>query len=65
MKNLSAEQLYLHCEECEDGWHNPHQVDDLAAGFLTLLQDFEAEPATWEEIEKAGWQQYATNVDEK
>lgn len=64
MKNLSANQLYLHCEECEWGWYDPTKVDDLTAKFLTLDEDFEAEPATWDEIEKAGWQQYAVNMVE-
>jgi hypothetical protein len=64
MKDLSAERLYLHCEECESGWYDPREVDDLTAKFLTLDEDFETEPATWDDIEKADWQQYAVNVIE-
>ena len=43
MKMLSSSQLYLHCEECESGWYDPLKVDDLAAKFLTLDEDFDAE----------------------
>ena len=62
MKNLSSWQLYLHCEECESGWHDPLKVDDSAARFLTLDEDFEADPASLDDMEKAGWQRYAMNI---
>ena len=65
MKNLSSGQLYLHCEECESGWYDPLKVDELAAKFLTIDEDFDAELATWDDIEKAGWQRYAVNVAEE
>jgi hypothetical protein len=65
MKNLSSGQLYLHCEECESGWHDPLKVEDLTAKFLTIDEDFDADIATWEDIEKAGWQRYAVNVAEE
>jgi len=65
MKNLSARRLYLHCEECESGWYDPLQIDNLAAKFLTLDEEFEGEAATWEDIQKAGWQPYAVNVCEE
>jgi hypothetical protein len=64
-KNLSSGQLYLHCEECESGWHDPLKVNDLTARFLTLDEDFDAEPATWDDIEKADWQRYAANIAEE
>ncbi len=64
MKNLSSGQLYLHCEECESGWRDPLKIDNLAAKFLTLDEEFDAELATWDDIEKAGWQRYAVNVAE-
>lgn len=64
MKNLSSGQLYLHCEECEYGWYDPLKVDDLTAKFLTLDEEFDAELATWDDVEKAGWQQFAANVAE-
>jgi hypothetical protein len=65
MKNLSSGQLYLHCEECESGWRDPLKVDESAARFLTLDEDFEAEPASWGDIEEAGWQPFATNIVEE
>ena len=64
MKNSSSGQLYLHCGECEWGWHDPSKVDDPTAKFLTLIEDFEAEPATWADIEEAGSAQFATHTAE-
>ncbi len=60
VKNVTANALYLHCEECEWGWRDPEQVGDLTACFLTLDEDFDAEMASWKDIEDAGWQQYVS-----
>ncbi|HZZ77441.1 MAG TPA: hypothetical protein VFE62_02920 [Gemmataceae bacterium] len=65
MKNLSSGKLYLHCEECESGWNDPLRVGDLTARFLTLNEEFDAEVAAWEEIEKTHWQAYASHVTEQ
>lgn len=47
--------LYLHCEECERGWNHPSEASDSEKGFLTLLEDFESDNPTWEQIQAAGW----------
>ena len=60
-KNTTSNELYLHCEECEWGWRDPETSDQKERGFLTLNEDFEAEPATWDDIAKHGWEQYAKN----
>ncbi|OCC00908.1 hypothetical protein BA190_31880 [Labrys sp. WJW] len=46
--------VYGHCEECEWGYLSP---DRLAAGdgFLTLLDDDDAEPAGEEDIRRSAW----------
>ncbi len=61
MNNLTSKCLYLHCEECESGWVNPLEVDDVSKKFLTLTSDFDAEIASSDDIEQFGWQRYATN----
>lgn len=58
MKDLSNHSLYLHCEECEWGWREPEKTDDVGSAFLTLVEDFEAEPASRAEIERHGWRRY-------
>jgi hypothetical protein len=65
MKNLSSGQLYLHCEECESGWYDPLKLDDPSAKFLTVDEDFDAELANRDDIDKADWQHYAVNVAEE
>jgi len=58
--DATHDNLYLHCEECEWGWRDPvaAAAGDLKASFLTLLEHFESEPATGEEIERRGWKRY-------
>lgn len=55
--DTTADDLYLHCEECEQGWRDPvaAQEGDLSASFLTLEEEFESVAATAAEIEKRGW----------
>ena len=60
-KDLTANRLYLHCEECEWGWHDPERAADKDAGFLTLDQQFEAAPASVDDIQSFGWERYAVN----
>jgi hypothetical protein len=59
-KNTSAEQLYLHCAECEYGWDDAERWHDQGSGFLTLTEEFEAVPASWVDIEDQCWQRYAS-----
>jgi len=54
-------RLYLHCEECEQGWWDPEKAHDPSAGFLTLNEEFEARPADWATIQRYGWERYAAN----
>jgi hypothetical protein len=60
-KDLAAQQLYLHCEECEWGWRNPERSSEKEAGFLTLDEEFESKPATKEDIDGLGWTKYAAH----
>jgi len=53
-KNLDANKLYLHCEECERGYYDPNQIS-VENSFLTLQEDFEAIAATPEDIKEYGW----------
>jgi len=59
MHNATTNALYLHCDECEMGFPEPEQADVGAGGRLTLTDDFEAEPATMEEIRAASWDRFA------
>ncbi len=58
MKNLDANRLYLHCEECDCGWYDPSTANNPADSFL-ITENTKFKAATWDEIEQAGWQQYA------
>ncbi|WP_308367236.1 MULTISPECIES: hypothetical protein [unclassified Microbulbifer] len=61
MKNLSEKKLYLHCEECEQGWNKPEDVPDIKKSSLTLLEDFNAEIATENDTQEFGWAGYDIN----
>ncbi len=52
MRDSTNERLYLHCEECEWGFRNPADVYVGGPMFLTLLEEFDAAPATEEEIRR-------------
>jgi len=54
-RNLNKQILYLHCEECERGFNNPYNLTKESA-FLTLLEDFESEEASMEDIINYGWE---------
>jgi hypothetical protein len=58
MHDQTRDRLYLHCEECESGWRDPDKVGDPSTRFLTLTEEFEAEPATAEDIRRHGWTTY-------
>ena len=59
-KDLTANGLYLHCEEWEWGWRDPRMAHKKEAGFLSLDQEFEARPANRRDIEEFGWQNFST-----
>jgi hypothetical protein len=59
MEDTTDQRLYLHCEECEHGFWHPDDVPDPDKAFLTLTEEFDAEPATRERIDELGWSAYA------
>ncbi|GKX52731.1 hypothetical protein [Budvicia aquatica] len=59
--DITNKRLYLHCEECEMGWISPDDVDRNINKFLTLLEDFEAVEATYNQIRNYGWNKYKFN----
>jgi hypothetical protein len=60
-KNLEADQLYLHCEECERGYTDPTSISPETS-FLTLLTDFKVEAPSLAEILEGGWGSYARHI---
>ena len=46
--------VYGHCEECEQGFRTPDDIE-RETGFLTLLDDCDAEWATEDEIAGSIW----------
>lgn len=56
MKNLDADALYLHCEECEWGWGDLDSACSGRGGFLTFEAVFAARAATLGEVREAGWE---------
>ena len=64
-RNGTTEDIYAHCEECEWGYLTPQEVEQTS-GFLTLLEDFEADYATLEEISRSVWANYTwAKADDK
>jgi len=57
-ENLDKKILYFHCEECEYGFLSKREVVKNR-GFLTLLEEFQSEIASWESIKNYGWESYA------
>jgi hypothetical protein len=64
-KNMSAEQLYLYCQECQHGWEDAEQWQDETCAFPAQTEDFESVPAAWHDIEDQLWQRYASRVLEQ
>ncbi|NUP11265.1 MAG: hypothetical protein HOW73_34905 [Polyangiaceae bacterium] len=54
MKNLSSNTFHVHCEECETGYRTPEDVAKNR-GFLTLEEEFEAEPVKEPDTVIASW----------
>lgn len=53
-KDINADRLYLHCEECERGYYDPSNIV-AEASFLILSENFEAKEASVEDIVEGGW----------
>lgn len=64
-KNMSAESLYLYCQECGHGWEDAERWHDQACAFLAPSEAFESVPAGWHDIEEQLWQRYASQVLEQ
>lgn len=58
-EDVTHKRLYLHCEECEYGWMNPEDAENVKKRFLTLDEDFESENPSLERIKEYGWLKYA------
>ncbi|MBA5800456.1 MULTISPECIES: hypothetical protein [Rhizobium] len=56
-RNLTTDDIYAHCEECEWGYLTPAQIE-TKGGFLTLLEDFDADYAESEAISRSVWANY-------
>jgi hypothetical protein len=61
-KDLSSLTLYAHCEECESGFRKPEDLKSPHSGFLTLLEDYESENPTIEEISRSVWANLAVRL---
>lgn len=54
-RNSATGGVYGHCEECEHGFLSPDDLEAGQGGFLTLLDDDEADWATREDIRRSVW----------
>jgi hypothetical protein len=57
-RRLDLDQLYLHCEECEQGYADPTDLRPETS-FLPLLFDFRAALPSRTDITARGWDAYA------
>jgi uncharacterized protein (DUF983 family) len=64
-RNVETGDIYGHCEECEQGYLSPDDLEAEQGGFLTLLDDADAEWATQEEVARSVWANYKLWVIEK
>ncbi len=62
--DITNDNLYLHCEECEWGWRDPNELSP-AHGFLTIDEDFDATPATMFDITRFSWEKFADETDDE
>ena len=58
-EDITHNRLYLHCEECEWGWLNPHEASDPGRGFCTIDAEFESKAVNMDTIRFYGWEEYA------
>ncbi|CDN58477.1 Hypothetical protein RG1141_PB01290 (plasmid) [Neorhizobium galegae bv. officinalis bv. officinalis str. HAMBI 1141] len=56
-REIETGDVYGHCEECEQGYRSPDDIESNI-GFLTLLDDSDAEWATEVEISRSVWANY-------
>lgn len=54
-KDLTSQTLYAHCEEREWGFRAPEDIEPPHRAFLTLLEEFETENPTEDEISRSPW----------
>ncbi|MET3793230.1 hypothetical protein [Aquamicrobium terrae] len=57
-RNLVSGDVYGHCEECEQGYNTPDDLEAKNGGFLTLLDQDDAEWAAEEEVGRSVWANY-------
>jgi hypothetical protein len=57
-RNSETGDIYGHCEECEQGYLTPEELEAAGGGFLTTLSDDAAEWASAEEIGRSVWANY-------
>jgi len=56
-REIDTGDVYGYCEECEQGFRNPDEIR-ANSGFLTLLNESDANWATQEEIGRSVWANY-------
>ena len=61
MCRMADASLYLQCDRCDAGWHDPASIADLDAGFPA--EDIVGRPAELEDIFKAGWLKHEMHVE--
>ncbi len=61
-KNLTTSAIYAHCEECDQGYLSPEDIKIASGGFLTLMEDYETEDPTGEDVENSVWARVVTFV---
>lgn len=56
-RNLTSQDIYAHCEECEMGFITPDDLMPPLNGFLTVLDkyNYETENPTKEDISHTVW----------
>lgn len=64
-RNTASDDVYGHCEECEQGYLSPDELEGRTGGVLTLQSDEEAEWATAEEVRRSVWANYRIWLVEK
>jgi len=58
-RRVDTNELQFRCAECSWACAEPDMLDDFSSGYEGV--DMEWEPATREEIARAGWRQYAVH----
>ncbi|WP_276122075.1 hypothetical protein [Pararhizobium qamdonense] len=56
-RNLVTDDIYAHREECEWGYLTPAEIE-TKGGFLTLLEEFDADYAGSDAISRSVWANY-------